>query len=131
MIVTVHLSWTNIALREQEKLLLKGIVDQMLNIDTDVIIVGDFNTQGQDIQDLAESIGMIVMVPQGQEGVGTTHAGNRYDYFLISPELANEEAIGCRIQTFTGSDLKIAERVSDHLPVIAYFRADLKYRDRE
>ncbi len=131
VIVTVHLSWTNLALREEEKLLLKEIVNQMLTIDPDVIITGDFNTQEPEILQLAGSTGMIVMVPPGQEGVGTTQAGNRYDHFLISPDLANEEAIGCRIQTFTGSDLTIAERVSDHLPVIAYFKTDLRYRDRK
>ncbi len=131
VIVTVHLSWTNVGLRAKEKGLLKEVVSQMLRIDPDVIVAGDFNTQGPDIQDLVESIGLIVMVPQGQEGVGTTHAGNRYDHFLISPDLASEEAINCRIQTFTGSDLTTAMRVSDHLPVIAYFRTDLRFRDRK
>ena len=131
VIVTVHLSWTNVVLREQEKLLLKEVVNQMLNVDPDVIIAGDFNTQGPDIMELAESIGMIVMVPQGQIGVGTTHAGNRYDHFLISPDLANEEAIECRIQTFTGSDLITEKRVSDHLPVIALFKTDIHFRDRK
>ena len=130
IIMTVHLSWTNITLRQKEKELLKEVVSQMLKIDPDVIVAGDFNTQGPDIEDLAESIGMIVMVPHDQEAVGTTHAGNRYDHFLISPDLVSEEAISCRIQTFTGSDLTTAERVSDRLPVIAYFKTDFKYRDR-
>ena len=131
VIVTVHLSWTNVSLREKEKELLKEVVSQMLTIDPDVIIAGDFNTQEQGIQELAESIGMVVMVPLGQDGVGTTHAGNRYDHFLISPDLANEEALSCRIQTFAGDDLEIAKTVSDHLPVIASFKADLIYRDKK
>jgi len=99
-------------------------------IDPDVIITCDFNTKEQGIQELAESIGMIVMVPWSQEGVGTTHAGNRYDHFLISPDLANEEAISAQIKTYTDDALTIAKRVSDHLPVIAYFKADLIYRDK-
>ena len=131
VIVTVHLSWTNVSLREKEKEFLKEVVSQMLTIDPDVIIAGDFNTQEQGIQELAESIGMVVMVPLGQDGVGTTHAGNRYDHFLISPDLANEEALSCQIQTFAGGDLETAKSVSDHLPVIASFKADLKYRDKK
>ena len=131
VIVTVHLSWTNIALREKEKELLKAVVSLMSTIDPDVIIVGDFNTQEPQIQELAESIGMLVMFPSGQDGVGTTHAGNRYDHFLISPDLANEEDLNCRIQTFTGDDLVKAKRVSDHLPVMAFFKTDSWYRDRK
>ncbi len=130
VIVTVHLSWTNVSLREQEKLLLNEVVKQMLAIDPDVISVGDFNIQGKDIQELATSIGMIVMNPSGQDGIGTTHAGNRYDHFLISSDLANEEAVNCRVQTFT-DDLEHAERVSDHLPVLAVFKTDLRFRDRK
>lgn len=131
VIVTVHLSWTNIALREKEKLLFKDVVSQMLMIDPDVIIAGDFNIQGSDLKELAESIGMTIMIPDVQDGVGTTYAGNRYDHFLISQDLANEEAIGCNIHTFTGPDLISAKRVSDHLPVIAYFRTDLRFTDRK
>lgn len=131
VIVTVHLSWTDTAMREQEKILLEDIVREMLKKDPDVIIVGDFNTKEEGIQELAESIGMKVMVPLGQDGVGTTHAGNRYDYFLISPDLANEESVACQIQTFTGNDLEITKRVSDHLPVLAFFRTDARFKDRD
>ena len=130
VVVSVHLSWTNVAKRQQEKELLRSVVTEMLKRDPDVIIVGDFNTTERDIQDLAAALGMIVMVPPEQDGVGTTHAGNRYDHFLISPDLANEEAITCRIVTFQGEDRKIARRVSDHLPVAARFRTDEKFRDR-
>lgn len=130
VVVTVHLSWTDTAMREKEKALLKGIVTQMLNKDPDVIIAGDFNTKEKGIQELAQSIGMEVMVPADQDGVGTTHAGNRYDHFLVSPDLANEEAVRCCIVTFAGSDLKRAKKVSDHLPVLALFNADAQYRDR-
>jgi endonuclease/exonuclease/phosphatase family metal-dependent hydrolase len=131
VIVTVHLSWTDTAMRAKEKTLLQGVIIEMLKKDPDVIIVGDFNTKEKDIQELAESIGMKVMAPLGQEGVGTTHAGNRYDHFLISPDLANEEAVTCKIQTFTGNDLEIAKRVSDHLPVLAFFRTDARFKDRQ
>jgi hypothetical protein len=81
--------------------------------------------------ELVESIGMEVMVPPGQDRVGTTHAGNRYDHFLISPDLANEEAVSCQIQTFTGDDLEDAERVSDHLPVLTLFSTQNKYKGRQ
>ena len=130
VIVTVHLSWTDTTLREQEKAALKGVVTQMLMRDPDLIINGDFNTTEQGIQELADGIGMVVMVPAGQDGVGTTHANNRYDHFLVSPDLANEEAVSCRIETFAGEDLIIAKRVSDHLPVVATFSTSNQFRDR-
>jgi exonuclease III len=131
VVVTVHLSWTDVAMREQEKTLLKAVVTDALARDPDVIIVGDFNTTEQGIEQLAQAIGMLVMVPPGQDGVGTTHAGNRYDHFLISPDLATEEAMTCRIVTFEGNDLEIAKQVSDHVPVIAWFRTDGRFKDRQ
>jgi len=131
VVITVHLSWTNEAMREQEKILLRDVVEDALVKDPDVIVCGDFNTTEAGIQELANSTGMVVMVPKGQDGVGTTHAGNRYDHFLVSPDLANEEAVSCRIETFAGQDDRIATEVSDHVPVVAYFSADAKYKDRK
>jgi len=131
VIVTVHLSWTNLEMREKEKVLLKNVVTEMLKIDPDVIILGDFNTEKEDIEELARSIGMVVMVPQGQEEVGTTHAGHQYDHFMISPDLADEEAISCHINTYTNDELSIAKKVSDHLSITAVFRTDSKFRDRK
>jgi len=131
VVITVHLSWTNEAMREKEKVLLRDVVKDALAKDPDVIVCGDFNTTEAGIQELANSTGMVVMVPKGQDGVGTTHAGNRYDHFLVSPDLANEEAVSCRIETFTGEDDRIAESVSDHVPVAAYFSTDAKYQDRK
>jgi hypothetical protein len=52
-----------------------------------------FNAVEAGIAELAEAIGVKVMVPAGQEGVGTTHAGNRYDHFLASPDLASDGAM--------------------------------------
>jgi endonuclease/exonuclease/phosphatase family metal-dependent hydrolase len=130
VVVTVHLSWTSAALRQKEKALLKEVVAAALAKDPDVIICGDFNTTERGIEELAAALGLKVMVPAGQEGVGTTYAGNRYDHFLISPDLAREEAVSCRIVTFSGSDLATAQRVSDHVPVLAVFRADSAFRDR-
>jgi len=129
VIVTVHLSWTDVAMREQEKILLQSVVSEMLQKDPDVIIAGDFNTKEQGIQELAESIGMEVMVPVGQDSIGTTDGNNRYDHFLISPDLASEEAIACQIQTFPGEE--IAWEVSDHIPVLAVFSTQKKYKDRQ
>jgi exonuclease III len=117
-------------MREKEKKLLKGVVTEMLKKDPDVIIAGDFNTKEKGIRALAQSIGMHVMIPEDQTGVGTTHAGNRYDHFLISPDMVNEEAVRCKIVTYSGSDLKRAKKTSDHLPVLALFNADDQYRDR-
>jgi exonuclease III len=122
IILTVHLTWTNVEWREREKVSLQSWVPRYLAIDPDLIILGDFNTKEIGIQELADSIGMVVMVPSGQTGVGTTHAGNRYDHFLISPDLANEEAVEARIVTFSGSELTTAKQVSDHLPVTAWFQ---------
>ncbi len=129
VIINVHLSWTNVELREKEKALLKDVVVEMQKIDPDVIITGDFNTEGQDIKDLADSIGMIVFAPAGQEGLGTTNAGQDYDHFLISPDLANEEAVSCSIITFT-NDVETAKKVSDHMPVTAVFKTDSNFRDK-
>lgn len=130
VVVTVHLSWTNTTLREKEKGLLRSVVSEMRKKDPDVMVTGDFNTKEQGIEELAQAIGLKVMVPAGQVGVGTTHAGNRYDHFLVSPDLASEEAVDCRIETFSGADLATATAVSDHLPVTARFRTDGEFRDR-
>jgi endonuclease/exonuclease/phosphatase family metal-dependent hydrolase len=130
VVVTVHLSWTNAAWRQREKALLRDVVATALQKDPDVIVCGDFNTTEPGIEDLARTLGLQVMAPAGQAGLGTTHAGNRYDHFLVSPDLAGEEAVWCRIVTFTGDDLKIAQRVSDHLPVLAVFRTDQAFQDR-
>ena len=130
VVVTVHLSWTNATWRQREKDLLKEVVAAALKKDPDVILCGDFNTTEPGIDELAAALSLKAMVPAGQAGVGTTHAGNRYDHFLISPDLANEEAVSCRIVTFAGSDVTTAQRVSDHVPVLAVFRADRAFRDR-
>ena len=131
VIVTVHLSWTNISLREKEKLLLRDVVSEMLKKDPDVMIVGDFNTEEEGIQELARLLGMSVMVPVGQNSIGTTHAGHRYDHFLVSPDLAKEEAVNCHIKTFGEGNLETAKEVSDHLPVLAKFRTDSRFKDRK
>ena len=131
VVITVHLSWTDKEKRKKEKLLLKSVVSNMLQRDPDVIIVGDFNTKEEGIQELADSIGMSVMIPPGQNGIGTTHAGNRYDHFLISSDLADEEALTTKIITYENDDLEIAKKVSDHLPIAAEFKTDAIYKDRE
>ncbi len=130
VVITVHFPWTDLTRREKEKVLLKDLVAAALTKDPDVIVCGDFNTTEPGIDDLAEALGLIVMVPAGQDGVGTTYAGNRYDWFLISPDLAREEAVSCRIVTFPDPDLPTAKSVSDHRPVEAVFRTDPAFRDR-
>lgn len=130
VIVTVHLAWTDTQRREEEKILLHAVAQQMLSIDPDLIIAGDFNTTESGIDELARSLGMLVMIPAGQDGVGTTHAGNRYDHFLLSPDLAGEEAIRCRIWTVDEAERAAARDVSDHLPVTAAFATDRRFQDR-
>lgn len=128
-VVTVHLSWTDKAKRETEKVLLQGVVAQALKTDPDVVVCGDFNTEEPDISALASSCGLKVMVPRNITSASTTHAGHRYDWFLISPDLEAEEAIGAEIVTFPATDLSISTKVSDHLPVRARFRPDERFRD--
>ncbi|MCK4504673.1 MAG: hypothetical protein KAW14_03580 [Candidatus Aegiribacteria sp.] len=103
-------------------------VDNMLAIDPNLIITGDFNTKEEGIQLLAEQFGLEVMTPEFQEDVGTTHANNRYDHFLISPDL-HEEAVMCRIITYSGKNLDFAQETSDHLPILAWFRTYPSFRD--
>ncbi|HQH54688.1 MAG TPA: hypothetical protein PKY01_19830 [Candidatus Hydrogenedentes bacterium] len=131
VIITIHLSWSDKDRREAEKQLLGEVVAQYMAIDPDVMVVGDFNTTEKDIEDLASTIGMVVMLPEDQKGVGTTDGGNRNDHFLISRDLAEEEAVSCRIETFDGHDETLVFRVSDHLPVLARFRTGEIFRDRD
>jgi endonuclease/exonuclease/phosphatase family metal-dependent hydrolase len=130
VVVTVHLSWSDVEKREMEKQLLKQVVEAMLEKDPDLIIAGDFNTKEEGIQALADTLGLLVMVPPGQNGVGTTHAGNRYDHFLVSPDLAEEEAMASQIVLWEGTDQTMAEVVSDHVPILTRFRTDSHFRDR-
>jgi len=131
-VVTVHLSWTDKTKREHEKGLLKGLVAQALKTDPDVIVCGDFNTEEPDISALASSCGLKVLAPSNVTTAGTTHAGHRYDWILITPNLEQKgETIGAEIVTFSGSEMPTAKRVSDHLPVRARFRTDESFRDRQ
>lgn len=75
--MTVHLSWTNGALREAEKALLQNIAIEMLEKNPDVIIAGDFNIKEQKIRELADSIGMEVVVPLVQDVVGNRYTVSR------------------------------------------------------
>jgi exonuclease III len=119
------------AKRELEKGLLKDVVTQMLKIDPDVIVCGDFNTERPDIDNLASSIGLKVMAPKNIATAATTQAGHRYDWFLISPDLGSEEAIEAEVVDLAGADLELAKKTSDHLPVRARFRTDENFKDRK
>ena len=130
-VITVHLSWTDKVRREQEKALLKNFVAEARKADPDVLVAGDFNTEQPDIGELASSCGLKVMVPGNVTTTGTTHAGHRYDWLLVSPDLADEEAIGAEIVIFSTADLSTAKKVSDHLPVKARFRTEEQFKDRK
>lgn len=129
VVVTLHLSWDE-SRRLDEMRLLEPLVRDMLEIDRDVMIVGDFNLRPEEVRSLAERLGMTVLLGSNQAAVGTLYSGNSYDYFLISPDLAAEEAQGATVVVFDGADLEIARRVSDHMPVLAFFACDERFRDR-
>ena len=129
VIITVHLSWTDTAKRATERQLLIGAVQQALQKDPDVIVIGYFNATGHPgdtISELASSLGLEILA-ENNPAVSTTYAGNTYDYILVSPDLYNEEAIGSHICVF--ADDQIAQAVSDHRPVIGVFSTDLPYSD--
>ncbi len=107
--------------------LLGGVVDSCLQHDPALIIAGDFNLTEDEIQELADDIGMVVMVPPGQDSVGTT-AENRYDRFLVSRDMIGEEAVTMKI--IVSSD-PVALNVSDHRVVMGWFRNDARFRDRD
>lgn len=130
VVVNIHLSWTNRARREAEKVHLRSVTAAMLARDPDVVVVGDFNTEGAALVALASQLGLQVMTPTNGDTATTTHAGHSYDHFLVSPDLAAEETVSARVAAFAEPDLATARRVSDHLPVTARFRTDPRFRDR-
>lgn len=130
VLMTVHLSWEPVSRRFDEMRLLEPFVADMLRIDPDVMIVGDFNLPPTEVHGLAEHLGMKVLMARNQETIGTMQSGRSYDYFLISTDLADEEAQGATVVEFEAADLEIAWRVSDHRPVLAYFACDERFRDR-
>jgi endonuclease/exonuclease/phosphatase family metal-dependent hydrolase len=129
VIMTVHLAWDD-SRRLDEMHRLEPLVCDMLNIDPDVMLVGDFNLPPEQAESLAQRLGMVVLTASNQSAVGTMYSGSSYDYFFLSPDLATEEAQGASIVTFSGSDLEIARRVSDHMPLLAFFACDERFRDR-
>lgn len=129
VVITVHLAWEPEFRRLDEMRLLEPLVRDMLEIDPDVVIVGDFNLPPEQAHSLGERLGMRVLMGSNQAAAGTLYSGNSYDYFFISPDLA-EEAQGATVVVFDGADLEIARRVSDHMPLVAHFACDERFRDR-
>jgi len=68
------------------------------------------------------------MVPPGQGGQGTSKANNRFDHFLISSDLEQEEAVESKIIVY--ADNQLNWKVSDHRPVAAWFKTDWGFKDR-
>jgi len=132
VLITVHLSWTDSTKRDNERSLLVRDVQAALQIDPDVIVAGDFNTTertGDKISSLATSCGLRVLAADNSD-IGTTTAGKSYDFILVSPDLAEEEAIGSsHIVEFATMDIEVAKAVSDHRPVIAQFRTNHQFSD--
>ncbi len=132
VLITVHLSWSDSARRMKERELLVGTVKRAFQVDPDVIIAGDFNTTGKTgdtISSLATLLGLSILTSDNAN-VGTTYAGSLYDFILVSPDLYDEEALGTsHIVVFGDGQVDVARRVSDHRPVIAWFRTDERYAD--
>ena len=130
VVVTVHLTWEPISRRRDEMRLLEPLVAELLQTDPDVMLVGDFNLRPDEVRSLADRLGLVLLKGGNQASVGTLHSGSSYDYFLVSPDLAAEEAQGATVVVFESADLDIARRVSDHMPVLAFFSCDERFRDR-
>lgn len=131
VIVAVHLSFKDLAMRQQEKVALAQVVTAAMAKDPDVIVLGDFNTTPGDMRQLADSLHMTIMKVDNPDSVTTT-AKNRYDYILLSADLASEEADGCiaHIVVPDAPQQELAWKVSDHRPVMAQFRTDARFKDR-
>ncbi|MGL1890587.1 MAG: hypothetical protein OCD02_03125 [Spirochaetaceae bacterium] len=131
LLLTIHLSYDDKRVRENEIKLLKDIVEWMSSIDPDYMIVGDFNIQGDEIVDLATSLGMMLLKPVNQNNQGTTYSkdNNRYDHFLVSKDIYTEEYIDFKINNVIPEDEFIARSVSDHISITATFRTDLLFKD--
>lgn len=130
IVVNVHLEYDAWYRERYEKEPLEQAVHDLERFDPDVIICGDFNMKQGAMEAWAQEIGMNIMPTPGQENQGTKlDSGNRYDYFMVSRDVYNEEAGECWIEVFSGKDLGLAEEVSDHLPVVCEFRADEEYSD--
>lgn len=130
VVITVHLTWGSGSRRLEEMGLLEPLVRDMLKVDPDLMIVGDFNLSPEQAESFAERLGMRVLMGDNQLEVGTLHSGSSYDYFLVSPDLADEEAQGATVVVFDDADVEIARRVSDHKPLLAFFACDASFRDR-
>lgn len=139
-IIVVHLKAGNDVKdrtkREEEIGQLVQLVVGRLRADPDVMIVGDFNAEGGEAERLVDKLEAGTRTGGGsQEWIlepvdapqGTTRGGHTYDYFLLSPDLAEEEAVGFSVG-LSGNAMNWA--ASDHRPVIGRFRTDAQFQDR-
>jgi endonuclease/exonuclease/phosphatase family metal-dependent hydrolase len=135
VLITVHLAFGNKDQRQAEWNLLAGFVEDALEIDPDVIVAGDMNIEEEEdwdvIESLAATLGLLVLSPVGPNATPTNYAQGPkwYDHILVSPDLFMEEAIASWTVVF--ADTETAKVVSDHRPVVAMFRTDSQYCDRE
>ncbi len=127
VVITVHLSWTDKVLREDEQKLLGILYRAALKMDPDVVICGDFNLGWLDMVALtANEMEEAVICEPANSRLGTTWAGSHYDWFVISPDCASEEYVDTWI---VDSDSAVAREVSDHRPILAKFRTDEEFTD--
>ncbi|MCK4246401.1 endonuclease/exonuclease/phosphatase family protein [Candidatus Bipolaricaulota bacterium] len=135
VLITVHLSYKDTDKRKEEWALLADFVNQALEIDPDVIVAGDVNTKGKEdwdtIENLAMTLGLQILSPVGPNATPTNYGQSPhwFDHILVSSDLFTEEAIAGYTVLF--ADTGTATDVSDHRPVVALFRTDPEYCDRE
>jgi endonuclease/exonuclease/phosphatase family metal-dependent hydrolase len=139
-IIVVHLKEGNDSKdrmkREEEMDQLVQLVVCRLRADPDVMIVGDFNVERPEAERLVDKLEAGTRTGGGsQEWIlepvdapqGTTKGRHTYDYFLLSPDLAGEEAAGFSVG-LPGNAMNWS--ASDHRPVIGRFRTDAQFQDR-
>ena len=135
VLINVHLAYTDTAKRRQEWGLLADFANRAMEIDPDVIIAGDVNTEENEswdtVENLASTLGFHVLSPMGPNATPTNYGQTPhwFDHILVSPDLFTEEAIAAWTVLF--ADREIANGVSDHKPVVGLFRTSPGYRDRK
>jgi endonuclease/exonuclease/phosphatase family metal-dependent hydrolase len=121
-ILTVHLAETDASLRAAERALLSVVVDSLLLSSQYVMLSGTFyttGTPGDTIEELAADLGLVWLVPDNYDRVGTKYTEERYDHILVSSTIVESWVIETEIIEF--DMLELAKEVSDHRPVLAEF----------
>jgi len=124
--VVVSIQITKMDMQDEATLRVK--VASLKAIDPDIIICGTFAIPEEQVRKLAASMGMEIAARSGS--AATMHDGKTQDYVLVSSDLAKEELVKCETPVYAEKDLKLAQLVSDHLPIRMVFRTDAKFADK-